>query len=109
MKTSTFQTFRRNIQTAKDIHDDIYMKIVDKEYSGYIFRNWPSLRELPFTDNLKDVGRVLDRLMMTRYFNDTYTNLLPEGKVWDQTNLMGRMKFYYRRKTQSACQNKVPI
>ena len=101
---------RKNIKKAKEEHDIEYMGL---DPILFKFKRdeppWPQLNEIPYDPDSSANTEIAiqNREFRTSLFSTNYKNLLRTNGTWLENDLMPRMNFFLRRKSQNICKGNV--
>ena len=105
--------YRNTVKQAKKEHDREYMNFdldtfhqVHEGKKTIPFGDF-QLNEIPYYPDSSTISKEAERSKRIYQFNSLVNNHLMEGDTWKGNDLMNRMNFFLRRKTQKLCKGSV--
>ena len=105
--------YRNTVKQSKKEHDREYMNFdldtfhqVHEGKKTIPFGDF-QLNEIPYYPDSSTISKEAERSKRIYQFNSLNNNHLMEGDTWKGNDLMNRMNFFLRRKTQKLCKGSV--
>ena len=95
---------RNNIKVGKEAHDLWYNSINDSS----VITHPPKLRAIPYSLET-DAEFVQNRQEKIKEYDEEFQNMMPEKTVWFRSHMMANMKFYYRDRIRTVCEESVSL
>ena len=95
---------RNNIKVGKEAHDLWYTSINDSS----VITHPPKLRAIPYSLET-DAEFVQNRQEKIKEYDEEFQNMMPEKTVWFRSHMMANMKFYYRDRIRTVCEESVSL
>ena len=92
--------FRKTLKKAKEDHDEEFMAF---DLGAFNRQITPRLNEFPYKPNSRTREQENIRESRQAHMSALWDNIFVDGNSWDGNDLMARMQFFLRRKTQKLC------